>query len=74
MSKQDYCIHFVDLSHLGMYEMRDAARWCFNTFGYESVDVMRPISQDVSLENGFPKKGFWFGREKDATMCRLMWG
>lgn len=72
LSKKDYCIHFVDLSHLSARERRDAAVWALEHFGQESVDVMSPKEQ-MGRYGVTVIPGFWFGREKDAVWFTLKW-
>ena len=72
MSKQDYCIHFVDLSHLTGAERRAAAVWALERFDHHDVDVMRP-QEHIGRYGTSIKPGFWFAREKDAMFFTLRW-
>ena len=72
LSKKDYCIYFVDLSHLSPIERRAAATWAVNHFGIESVDVMHPKEQ-IGKYGVTVIPGFWFGRERDAVWFTLKW-
>jgi len=76
VSKRDYCIHFVDLSHLSTIERRAAATWAFDQFGIDNVidnvDVMNP-KENIGRYGTSITPGFWFGREKDAVWFALRW-
>jgi hypothetical protein len=72
MSKQDYCIHWVDLSHLSTSERRAAAIWACDQFGADSVDVMSPMEK-MGRYGSKIIPGFWFAREKDAVFFTLRW-
>jgi hypothetical protein len=72
MSKQDYCIHWVNLSHLTAEERRKAAVWACEQFGADSVDVMR-LKEKIGRYGIESIPGFWFAREKDAVFFTLRW-
>ena len=72
MSKQDYCIHWVDLSHLSTSERRAAAVWACDQFGADSADIMSP-KEKMGRYGSKIIPGFWFAREKDAVFFSLRW-
>lgn len=83
LSKQDYCIHFAEVSHLSIQERLDAASWCLNRFDHTTVDLFRTKEAIGRYRNGRYRNGrystetvygFYFAREKDVTMFKLAWG
>ena len=72
MSKQDYCIHWVDLEHLTTEQRREAAVWACDQFGPDCVDVMNP-KEKIGKYGSELTPGFWFAREKDAVFFSLRW-
>lgn len=68
--KKENCTIFVPLLDMSHADRRDAAFWCIKTFGKDNVDVMHP-REKIGSRGVMLTPGFWFAREKDATMCRL---
>ena len=71
MSKRDYCIHWVELSHLTPEQRGEAADWACELFGVDCVDITSPkeVPHDRHYAQLIP--GFWFAHEKDAVFFSL---
>ena len=73
LSKQDYCIHFAEVSHLSIRERLDAANWCLDKFDHDAVYLLgtKTITGRYRDQTVY---GFYFAREKDVTIFKLRWG
>lgn len=52
----------VNVSHLPLRTRIDAARWCFEKYGFDSIDIWNPTSDF-----------FYFKSSEQATWFVLKW-
>ena len=74
----EHCTIPIDLSRLSAETRREAAIWAFEEFGYDSVDVLRPMSKKVTEGPNLCNEimmvpCFWFSNQKDANWFALRW-